>query len=167
MKKLLYILRHAKAEAAADTADDHARPLAERGRADAARLGQWLGAQALGPQSILCSTAERTRQTLEALTLDAPAAFSDRLYLASATEMLDLIRNTDATTSRLMLIGHNAGAHELVALLTADGTDEDIDRLRLSYPTCALAILSYEGSWNSLKPATMTLEKLLYPGDLA
>lgn len=166
MKKRLYILRHAKAEPSGDHADDHVRPLAPKGTDDATRLGHWLAEQPQQPQQILCSTSERTRQTQAALRLDAPVAYSDRLYLPSAREMLTLIQNTATTTDRLMLVAHNAGAHELVVMLTGDATDDDYDRLRLKFPPCALAILTFDGDWTKLAPGKCTLEKLLFPDDL-
>lgn len=166
MKKRLYILRHAKAEASADHAEDHARPLAPKGLDDATRLGAWLAEQPQQPQQILCSTSERTRQTQAALGLDAPVAYSDRLYLASAREMLTLIHNTATTTDRLMLVTHNGGAHELVVMLTGDATDDDFDRLRLKFPPCALAILTFDGDWTKLTTGQCTIEKLIFPDEL-
>lgn len=164
MKKRLYILRHATAEAASDDEGDHARPLSPEGVAEATRLGRWFAAQAVNPAQVLCSTAERTRQTHAALGLDAPLAYSDRLYLASASEMIALLPNI--TADSLLLIAHNAGAHELAAMLSGDGAESDFDRLRTGFPPCALAILGFTGDWSTLKPGLCHLEALLYPQDL-
>ncbi len=164
MKKLLYILRHAKAEIAADYADDHARPLAERGLNDAKSLGERLRSMKNPPQQILCSTAKRTRETHSSLALDVPVAFSERLYLASTGELLTIINTLPETVESVMLIGHNPGMHELTALLTHHAKNEDdTEQLREHFPTCTLAILSFPTEWNAITPDTGLLEQFIIP----
>jgi len=69
MEKTLIILRHAKAEAGED---DHARRLAERGVREAGQMGAAMAERGIVPQKILCSTARRTRETLESLHIPPP-----------------------------------------------------------------------------------------------
>ena len=92
----LVSFRHAKS-AWPDVAD-HERPLARRGRRDAPVAGRWLLAAGLVPDRVVCSTAERARQTwqLAAAELDSPPAvsFDNRVYGTSAGELLDLARQT-------------------------------------------------------------------------
>lgn len=164
MKKILYILRHAKAEFADDHASDHARPLSERGKGDASAMGERLRALPHQPQFVVCSTAERTRQTHAALGLDIPVAFSERLYLASAGELLAQVNALPESTDTALIIGHNPGLHELVALLTYEAKDEaDTDRLREEFPTCALAVMSFDLPWSEIMPDSGMLEALLAP----
>jgi len=59
-QRRLILIRHAKA-VEEDVGGDHARALAERGKADAAALGAWLLEHGLWPDAALCSTAARTR----------------------------------------------------------------------------------------------------------
>lgn len=164
MKKILYILRHAKAEFADDHASDHARPLSERGRNDAALMGERLRAFAHPPQHVVCSTAERTRQTHAALGLDIPVSFSESLYLASAGDLLAQVNALPESADAALIIGHNPGMHELVALLTYEAKhEEDTERLREQFPTCALAVLSFDMPWHEIMPDSGTLEALLTP----
>lgn len=161
-KKTLYVLRHAKAVLAHEAAADHARTLSERGIADATALGHRLAHCAMPVQYVLCSTAARTRQTHAALGLDVPVAFSEKLYLASGAELLQLLCALPDTTESTLLIGHNPSVHELVGALTYDALNaRDWERLRVSFPTCALAVLSFTGSWETLAPDSAMLEALL------
>ena len=72
--KTLLVLRHAKSSWKNPGQSDHERPLNKRGLAAAPRMGQLLAEQQLIPEIILCSTAERARQTaaLAELHLDIP-----------------------------------------------------------------------------------------------
>lgn len=164
MTKLLYILRHAKAELASDHAEDHARPLSERGRENATALGAILRRFAHQPQHVLCSNALRTRQTHELLGLDVPVAYSERLYLASAGELLAAIHALPESCDSVLIIGHNPGLHELVALLTHHAADDAYtEQLRVSFPTCALATLSFNNEWAHITPDSGMLESLILP----
>ncbi len=60
MKRLI-LLRHAKAIGQIAGLDDRDRTLADRGRSDAIRIGQFLREEDSVPQLVLCSTAMRTR----------------------------------------------------------------------------------------------------------
>jgi phosphohistidine phosphatase len=164
MLKTLLILRHAKAEPAADFAEDHLRKLAERGHAQATAMGDFLREYNLKPQHILCSTATRTRETLAALGLDIPVAFTEKLYLASAGELLAMLNALPEEAETVLLVGHNPGMHELVALLSYDGArEEDMERLREGFPTCALAVLQWHGAWSALKPDACQLRRFVTP----
>src|SRR5882724_5597277 len=89
-QRRLVLLRHAKSSWADSEVDDHQRPLNVRGR-HAARLLAGHFAGQTPPDLILCSSALRTRQTLESIAaaLAHPPRISieDGLYLASAAAL--------------------------------------------------------------------------------
>ena len=158
----LLMLRHAKAVApqpgVAD-ASDHARPLSERGRLDAAALGRLLRDRALLPAAALVSSALRTRQTFDLLGLDGDAprrTLSDALYLADPGTLLDVLREQDGDAESIMLVGHNPGMHELAVEL-ARGNPV----LAQGFPTCTLALFAIEGDWADLMPGRSTLLEVL------
>src|SRR5258708_35391242 len=64
MRRLM-LLRHAKTENDAPSGQDQDRRLDDRGRLDAAAIGGWLGRHPPLPDTVLVSTAVRTRQTWE------------------------------------------------------------------------------------------------------
>ncbi|MEO3785359.1 histidine phosphatase family protein [Actinocorallia sp. B10E7] len=135
MSKRLLVLRHAKAEVGLGLAD-HERPLAERGRRDAAAMGDFLRAQGLEPDLVLCSTALRTRQTLEELGLTAPARFERSIYTGDGYDLLDLVHLTGAEVEEartILLVGHNPAVHELVIVAGGEQVED--------FPTCALGVI--------------------------
>jgi phosphohistidine phosphatase len=92
--RTLILLRHAKAADPDDYATDIERPLTARGHRDATAAGEWLRAQDLAPDAVLCSPAVRTRETLSDLSLksDVSAAFEPRIYEGPAQDTLDHIQ---------------------------------------------------------------------------
>jgi phosphohistidine phosphatase len=150
----LIVLRHAKAASAPDTPDID-RPLAERGRRDAARAGKELRAANLLPGQVVCSTALRTRQTLERLALDAPVDFESRVYGGDAEEILDILREQGGDPQTLLLVGHNPSMHQLVLGLT--GTSDQ------GFPTSATAVIEFDGGWSDLWPGAGRLRSLWTP----
>ena len=95
MMKTISILHHAKSSWDDSSLRDHDRPLNERGRAAAPQMGAHMQEAGYLPNLVLCSTATRTRQTLDAvlseLELEPAIEFQEELYLAGPDEMLDLV----------------------------------------------------------------------------
>ena len=61
----LFLLRHAKSSWDDSELVDHDRPLAPRGRRAAKLVAEHLGREGIIPALVLCSSARRTRETLE------------------------------------------------------------------------------------------------------
>ena len=64
MRRLM-LLRHAKTENSAPSGRDQDRRLDDRGRIDAAEIGDWIGRHPPFPDSVLVSPAIRAHQTWE------------------------------------------------------------------------------------------------------
>jgi phosphohistidine phosphatase len=166
----LVLLRHAKS-AWPDVAD-HERPLARRGRRDAPVAGRWLRAAGRVPDRVVCSTARRARETwqLAAAELDAfPAVrFDQRVYGAAAGELLDLARETAPGSRTLLIVGHDPAMQDLtVALADARAGDADaLERVRVKFPTAAIAVLEFTGTWPELRPQQARLTAFVVPREL-
>ena len=80
--RTLVLMRHAKSDYP-EGVPDHGRPLAARGIREAALAGEWLRDNAPAIDAVRCSSAVRTRQTLDRTGIDAPVSFLDELYGAS------------------------------------------------------------------------------------
>jgi len=151
-KRELLLLRHAKSDW--DTpCDDFSRPLKKRGKQAAERIGAWLKNQALLPDHWWCSPAVRTCKTAErvarALDVEAPQLhFDEGLYLASAGQLLEILKQTPATCQRVLLVGHNPGLEELLLRLLKDQTPPQPDGKLL--PTATVARLAILDSWANL-----------------
>jgi phosphohistidine phosphatase len=162
------ILRHAKAEAAEGIAQDHDRTLTRLGVSDAERMGAWMLREGNLPDRILCSSAVRTRDTFTSLGFSRPVEYLERLYLASAGEMLHQLQSLDAAVQHVLVIGHNPGVLETVVWLMAEAVHEkDIRQLTRKFPTCTLAELEVPlAHWRDLAPASATLTRVILGRDL-
>jgi phosphohistidine phosphatase len=148
--RTLILLRHSKAANPDDYETDIERPLAPRGHRDAAAAGDWLRANDLGPDAVLCSTAVRTRETLAGLALrnEVPVIYEHRIYVGPATDTLDLIHQ--ATVETLLLIGHNPTISDLSDTLAPHGLR---DR---GLATSGIAVHRFEGTWRDLETAALS-----------
>jgi phosphohistidine phosphatase len=173
-ERLVWVLRHAKAAPDPPAGGgDHERPLAPRGRRDAAALGERLAAGSLGfpaetvPSVALCSTAARTTQTAEAALAGTGTALDlrRRLYYGSPTDVLDELRTLGDEVTSAMVVGHNPTARALaVGLLSAGdaGGREALDAR--GFPTCSLAVCRVGAPrWRDLAAGTGTLVAFLTP----
>jgi len=151
----LRVLRHAKSSWEHEGLADHERPLNERGEREATRMGTYLRDVDEPPELVLCSSALRTRQTLERLHLGgARVEVEDELYGAPASALIERLRELHGEDS-VLLIGHNPGVHGLVMVLAGDG--EHLHDVATGFPTCALATLEFDGTWAGLGQGTATL----------
>lgn len=167
----LLLLRHAKSSWEDDSLADFDRPLAPRGRRDAPVMGRYLRRQRLLPERVLCSSAIRTRETWalarEAMELDPPVRFTERLYHASARTLLDEIREVDSAPERLLLIGHNPGMQALALGLAGEGPERELERIRRKLPTAALVVLRFDvDDWREVEPGAGELERFVKPKEL-
>jgi phosphohistidine phosphatase len=163
----LFVLRHAKSSWDDPGLDDHERPLAPRGRRAVAAIAAHLVAAGIEPELVLCSSARRTRETLEGVAAGGEHMIEPELYAASTEEVMDRLRQVPDEVSSVMLVGHNPAAQMLVLRLTNhDGTgrtDPEREEVKRKFPTGALATLSFECSWSELAPGCAELEEFTFP----
>ena len=170
MRRLM-LLRHAKSELSQPGMRDQDRALNERGHDTAARIGAYLARHGLAPDRVLCSPARRTRMTWDlvaAALADPPApVFEPRLYNAGADALLAVVRDTEARTRSLLLIGHNPGLQELADQLIAAGDVDHRERLREKLPTAGLVVIDFAlDAWNAIHPLGGRLERFIVPRSL-
>ena len=167
MKRLL-LLRHAKSSWDDPSLADRDRPLAPRGHKAAERMADHLRSSVPAVDLVLCSPALRTTETLEHVGgafADAEMVIEDGLYGAGDDELLDRLRQVSDDVRGVALIGHNPGIQELATELAGGG--EDLERMRTKFPTGALAVLAFDGSWATLGPGGARLTSFVTPRDLA
>ncbi len=117
---------------------------------------------------VLCSPALRTTETLEHVARafgEAEMVVEDGLYGASDDELLDRLRRVPEDVGGAALIGHNPGVQDLAVGLAGKG--EDLERMRAKFPTGALAVLEFDGSWAGLAEGGGRLVAFVTPKDLA
>jgi len=170
MKRLL-LLRHAKAVLGEDGQQDHERALNKRGERSARLIGEWLRQRGITPDLVLCSTARRTRQTLDGIMPFAGTMPSiellPALYLAGASTILERIRGVPDSAACVMAIGHNPGFELLAGLLVGQGDPKALLQLGEKYPTGALSDIQFPADrWRSVGPRLGRLEAFIRPRDL-
>jgi phosphohistidine phosphatase len=135
--RTLYLLRHAKASLDDPERADIDRPLTDRGRRDAANLGEHLRISGCRPALILCSPSLRTRQTLDlvasGLGLQAKVQVDDSIYAATAKTLWQRVRELPDPVNEALIIGHNPSLYELAVSLSEHGDDKLRARLRRSF----------------------------------
>jgi phosphohistidine phosphatase len=170
--KTLYLLRHAKAERDAPSGEDFDRPLAPRGRGDASEMGIKMAAKGYFPELILASPSARTIQTIEHLTATwakrREVQADKRLYLASASRMIELVKIFGHAAGSVMIVAHNPGLEELALQLSNRVPSEPFRRMQKKFPTCALAVFEVSVDvWGRLTPDLCRLSAYYTPKDLA
>lgn len=170
--KTLYLLRHAKAEPGGKDLDDRDRPLSARGREACLAMGRYMKAHVYAPSLALSSPSLRTRETLaqvlQAGDMQVPERFIDKLYLATADEILHYVRLVSDKLSSVMVVGHNPGMHHAALVLAASERTELRRMLELKYPTGTLTVLHFStGHWHDVAPGQGELLDFVAPQSLS
>lgn len=151
--RTLYVLRHAKSSWDDTDGADFDRGLAPRGVRDAKRLGAHFHQEKIRPGLVVCSPAQRTRDTLAALSISgAEVRFDDVLYGADHAELVAIVRALPDECKSALLIGHNPGLSNFVGD---------------SMPTAALATIELTSkNWSDWSATVTRLTDLVRPKEL-
>jgi phosphohistidine phosphatase len=155
--KTLFLVRHAKSSRDKPALRDEDRPLNDRGKRDAPRMGERIAKRDVRPDLILSSPAKRALTTAHifAKKLDYKVkdiVVDDRLYAVDADALLQVIRKLGDKPKSVMVFGHNPELTELAHRLSN----------KISHmPTCAVAEFTFDSkSWSTTgkdKPASVEL----------
>jgi phosphohistidine phosphatase len=162
----LILTRHAKSDWDNPLLDDHDRPLNNRGRRDAPRIGAWLKKNGHVPDKVTVSSARRAQETWEgiATTLGGAPKVStaEKLYHASPETLLAYTRGSYAMTH--MIIGHNPGIAEFAGRLLARAPQHP---RFADFPTCATLVVDCEDSdWRDVQWGMGRVLDFVTPHDL-
>lgn len=160
--KTLFLLRHAKTEHAAPGVPDLDRKLTPQGSADALRVGEYLKQSEPTVEQIISSPAIRARETTElvqqAAGLDFEVQYDRRMYEADPQLMLDIVSESEAGLSCILLVGHNPALEDFVRGLTGQ---------LVSLSAGSLAqVESLKSNWIEVKPGNCTLKFALRPAEM-
>ncbi len=132
--KILLILRHAKSSWDFAELSDHDRPLNNRGKRDAPRIGRKLLKEGLIPQVIISSSAIRAYSTAEEVAkvcgYDGEIVVDSSLYGSGYIAYLNVLRIQNDRLDIIMLVGHNPDSEQLLEILTGK---------MVTMPTCTVA----------------------------
>jgi phosphohistidine phosphatase len=138
--KTLFLVRHAKSSRDDLSLPDRDRPLDDRGRQDAPRMGKRLAKRDAKPDLLLSSPALRALTTAQLFADEVgykrrDIVVDDRLHASSADDLLTVIRALDKKLNRVMLFGHKPEFTDLAHRLSSEIVD---------MPTCAVVEFDFD-----------------------
>lgn len=118
--RLIWLVRHARAQLAEAGERDFDRPLSADGQTQARQLRDWLALRCRDRQqaTVLVSPAQRTRETAQAAFASADRItiqIESKLWEAGRSDVYRLIQSQPGD---LVLIGHNPGMELAAGLLS-------------------------------------------------
>lgn len=133
--KSLFIVRHAKSSWDDINLRDFDRPLSDRGKKDAPKMGKRLKERDIAPDILISSPAVRAFSTCRDIASVLKFPFDviktdKRLYHADETSILNILKEINNNFNAAMIFGHNPGFTEFANSLL----DESIDNI----PTCGV-----------------------------
>jgi len=153
-RSILQLVRHAKSSWADPSVPDIDRPLSGRGRRAAQALARRLAEIDERPGVVLCSPAQRARETLGAIegVLDASAEIRIEpvIYGGGPDDLLGVLRSLPLAAATVMVIGHNPTLLDLAIGLIIPDDSDDLARLRAKLPTGAMASLVVPNGWDQI-----------------
>lgn len=170
--KTVYLLRHAKSSRKDGAREDFDRPLNKRGRDAAKAIGEYMARERIVPAQVLCSSAKRTRETMERLQEAVggavPVRFEKGIYMAEEAGLLRRLKRLNDSLGSAMLVGHNPGLQQLALLLAADADGDGLrSQLQAKFPTAGMAVIETPVErWADLKPGCGRITAFVLARDL-
>ena len=161
--KTLYVVRHAKSSWDDTDLADIDRPLNDRGKRDAPRMGKRLKEKDIHPELLLSSPARRAFSTAkrigEVLNYKKDHIRTEKeLYHASEREIFEVVRALPDKLNTVMIFGHNPGLTDFVNQLL------ETKRFIENIPTCGIVAFSFSGkSWVDVSKENAQLLFFDYP----
>ena len=142
----LLLMRHGKGSPRGDGGDAE-RPIKDRGKRDAQRIGVWLSQHELLPDHVLASPAERAlvsaQKACKAGGLTGGHAVADpRLYPGSRQALLEVLAGCPPAAQRVLVVAHRPA---LAGLL-----DHLVGAVVPRLPTGSLVRLAMPATWERL-----------------
>jgi phosphohistidine phosphatase len=165
------LLRHAKSSWDTPGLADLERPLAPRGRQTAPLMAQLMVKRRWVPDLVLCSQAERVRETWQLMAPRLGAQIPSRtlctIYPGAPSRLLMTLRRAPDEARTLLLIGHNPGLGSLATSLCGAGSRKTLERMSTKFPTAGVAVIDFDiEHWSEVAGGGGRLEAFVRPKDL-
>ena len=160
--KTLYLMRHAKSSWSFDELSDQERPLNDRGRDDAPRIGQALAKRDLALDLLISSPAVRALSTAVLVARELKYAHDKikvepAIYQADLDTLLAVIRGLPDGAGAVLLTGHNPTITDAANYLSPSPLSGEM-------PTAAVICLRFEADrWADVQPANAEFYFYDYP----
>ncbi len=161
MERRLFIIRHGKSSWDHEGLDDPFRPLAERGTRDAGTMARRLKEKGEIPERLFSSYATRALSTalimsdIWSLSPDALQIHTD-LYMASLTEIKQVIASASSDVTSLAVFGHNPSFTEFSNLFLPQPLD--------NLPTAGVVTVTFDcDRWEEIDRRVVKDTNVDYP----
>ncbi|MET0865869.1 MAG: histidine phosphatase family protein [Nakamurella sp.] len=160
--RTLILMRHASA---AGGQRDEDRPLTEGGEVAAAAAGEWIRGALPSVDTVLCSVAVRTRQTLVALRIEAPTEYVEELYNGGVEDIVQQIGLVPDSQRTVLVIGHAPGIPATAYRLATvdDSAPAPLTEQLRYFSAGALAVLRTDARWDELVDGAAELVTVRHP----
>ena len=143
-------------------------PLTDRGREEAQHIGRWLCEQGLGCDSVKCSPAQRTRETMAEVAAagfpEAEVENEHRLYDARPEDVLAVVREASHDASVVLVVAHAPALPAVTSMLAdGEGSEQAHELLAEGFPPGAVAVLRFAGHWGDLAFGAASLDRFHVP----
>jgi phosphohistidine phosphatase len=153
--KQIYLIRHAKSSWEFPELNDLVRPLAQRGKTDVVRIGNYIAENNIKPDYIISSPATRALHT--AIEIANIAAYDTNkidiakvIYFGDETEIIKYIQTIDDKFNTIFVFGHEP----VLSLLIEQLSDVVVDK----FPTCAIFGVEFKtNNWRKIKKGTQSI----------
>ncbi len=160
MKRIL-IMRHGKSDWGTGSLRDFERPLNERGKKDAPKIGIELKKRNLKPDLIISSPAERAKMTAEKVaeysTYEKEIKWEKDFYFGYTSEIIKTLKSLDETENTVMIVGHNP---------TWSSITEKLSGKFFDMKTANVCILEFNGSWKDLDEGKCIFKDYISPKEI-
>ena len=159
----LILLRHAKSDWKGENQADIDRPLSDKGKKNAQKVGKWILQNNLTPDLILTSPAKRAKQTLRRICNECgtQTITVNELYEANLESLKEILAQAPAV-ERLMIIGHNPGLERLFNFLQKNIEEQETHL----FPTASLAHFVLPREWSQLQSGDGRLIHFVRPKEI-
>ena len=160
--KTLYLMRHAKSSWSFDELNDHERPLNDRGRADAPRMGQALAQREIKLDLLVSSPAVRALSTAVLVARELPyphdkIVVEPAIYQADRDTLLAVVRGLPDEAAAVLLTGHNPTITDIANYLSPSPLSGEM-------PTAAIICLRFAADrWAAVAQANAEFYFYDYP----
>ena len=164
-EKTILIMRHAKSSWDDSSQKDFDRPLNKRGRRDAPAMGDFLAGLELIPDFIVCSPAERARETILLLTKASKVDksiihWNEDLYYDGVEAYLESLRSAPEDADVVLVAGHNPAVEQTVARLSGGAVTRKVTTANFA------CFYTSAASWEDVSERNTSFKWLTGPKDI-
>ena len=166
----LFLLRHAKSDWNLYDWNDFERDVSKLGLKKTNALGEYIKANKLDVDQILCSPSVRTKKTLEIIlnffNSNPEVKFIDELYHIFNVEILEVVKKY-AKKKSVMVISHEPKLSSSIQDFSTETNNQFFINSQEKFPTSSLFQIKFStNKWNQISKYNSKIINFIRPKDL-